>query len=132
MKTIAQIKEKIVELHQKWSAVGDSLSDFKQAEFYEQEVIDLLIAYCEEQKYDVEGYPFVHRKLSQTNEDFDEDYFTDKTDLYLNRLANEKKDVFELYHFYSHLFWPEFCKKEKDTRDSIHMEIQTSTVNFKF
>lgn len=132
MKTISQIKEKIVEIHQKWSAVGDSLSDFKHAEYYEQEVIDLLIAYCEEQKYEVEGFPFVHRKLSKTNKDFDDDYFTERNELYLNSVANEKNDVFDLYHFYSNLFWPDFCETEEDTRNSIQMAIQTSSVNFKY
>jgi hypothetical protein len=131
MKTISQIKEKIVEIHQKWSTLGDSLSEFKHAEYYEQEVIDLLMTYCEEQQYEVEGFPFVHRKLSETNEEFDDDYFTERNELYLNSVANEKNDVFDLYHFYSNLFWPDFCETEEDTRNSIQTKIQSIVLNFK-
>jgi hypothetical protein len=132
MKTISQIKELIVEIHEKWSAVGDSLSDFKDAEYYEQQIIDVIIEYCEDQKYAIEGFPFVHRELSKTNEDLDDDYFTERMDLYLNRVAYEHDDVFDLYHFYSNLFWPDFCESEEDTRNSIQMTIQSSSVNFKY
>ncbi len=128
MKTIPQIKEIIVEIHQKWLVIGDSLSDFKYAEYYEQEVIDLLIAYCEEQQYEVEEFQFVHRKLSETNEDFDDDYYTERKELYLNKVANEKNDVFDLYHFYSNLFWPDFCNTEEDTRNTIQMVIHASVL----
>ena len=33
LKLLIQLKEKIVEIHQKWSALSNSLSEFKHAEY---------------------------------------------------------------------------------------------------
>lgn len=131
MKSINEIKQEIIELHKNWSSVGDSLSDFKDAEYFEQRINELLLGYCEDNKYEIDGFPFVHRELSKTNDEFDDDYFSERYDLYLFQVANEKSDVFELYHFYSNLFWPDFCENEEDTRNSILQEIQSNLLNFK-
>jgi hypothetical protein len=131
MKSIDEIKQEIIELHKKWSSVGDSLSDFKNAEYFEQAVNELLITYCEDNKYEIDGFPFVHKELSKTNDEFDDDYFSERYGLYLFQIANKKADVFELYHFYSNLFWPDFCKTEEDTRNSILQEIHSNSLNFK-
>jgi hypothetical protein len=130
MKSINEIKQEIIELHKKWSSVGDSLSDFKNAEYFEQKVNELLLGYCENNKYEIDGFPFVHRELSETNDEFDDDYFSERYNLYLFRVATEKLDVFELYHFYCNLFWPDFCENEEDTRTSIQLEIKSNFLNF--
>lgn len=130
MKSINEIKQEIVELHKKWSSVGDGLSDFKDAEYFEQEVNELLLSYCEDNQYEVDGFPFLHRKLAKTNEEFDDDYFSERYNLYLFRVAIEKLDVFELYHFYCNLFWPDFCENEEDTLTSIQLEIKSNFLNF--
>ena len=114
MKTIAQIKEKIVEIHKKWSAVGDSLDDFKDAEYYESNVIDLILKYCTDNKYAVDGFPFLHEELAKSNDGIDSDYFSERNLLYLYRLADEMEDVFELLHYYWSLFWPDIIETIED------------------
>ncbi len=131
MKSIIEIKQEIVELHKKWNATGESLDDFKDAELYEYLVNKLLLNYCEENKYDIDGFPFLHRELAKTEEDYDDDYFSERNDLYLFSVANKHKDVFDLYHFYSNLFWPDYCANEDDTRDIIKYEIENSLYDFK-
>ena len=130
MDTITQLKNKISAIHEEWIALGDNLDDFKDAEFYEQQVEDLILNYCETMKYDVDGYPFLHRELAKTNEELDDDYFSDRTELYLHRLIIEKQDVFELYHFYSNLFWPDSCETEEDTRNAIIDSINYISYDF--
>ncbi|PQJ74759.1 hypothetical protein [Polaribacter gangjinensis] len=130
MKSIDEIKQEIIELHKKWSSVGESLSDFKNAEYFEQAVNELLITYCEDNKYEIDGFPFVHRELSKTNDEFDDDYFSERYDLYLFRVAKEKDDVFELLNYYWNLFWPDTIENKEDTRNSILQEIHSNLLNF--
>jgi hypothetical protein len=131
MKSINEIKSKINELHQSWLEVGESLHDFKNAEYYEGFIIDLLLNYCKENKYEVEGFPFRHELLAKTDENIDSDYFSERYDLYLYRLANEKDDVFELLHYYWNLFWPDSIENTEDTKNSIEFEISDSELDFK-
>jgi len=131
MKSTSEIKSKINELHQSWLTVGDSLDDFKDAEYYESNVKDLLIKYCRESKYVVDGFPFLHEDLAESNDEIDSDYFSERYDLYLYRLANEKDDVFELLHYYWNLFWPDTIENIEDTKNSIEFEIRYSELDFK-
>lgn len=132
MKTVAQIKEIISDIHKKWLELGDSLDDYKYAQIYEEQVNVLLLTYCEAMKYEVEGYPFKQRELSLENEDFDDDYFYERNELYLNSLANVHDDVFNLLHFYYNLFWSDQITDESDTRESIQLIIKHSDVDFKY
>jgi hypothetical protein len=131
MNTTLEIKSKINELYQSWLTVGDSLDDFKDAEYYESNVKDLLIKYCRESKYVVDGFPFLHEDLAESNDEIDSDYFSERYDLYLYRLANEKDDVFELLHNYWNLFWPDSIENIEDTKNSIEFEISNSELDFK-
>ena len=131
MKSILEIKQEIVELHKKWKAAGESLDNFKVTEIYEHLVDSLLLDYCKENKYDIDEYPFLHRELGKTDEKYNDDYFSDRNDLYLFSLANKHKDVFELYHFYSNLFWPDYYETEDVTRNTIKREIEYSPYDFK-
>lgn len=114
-----------------WLKVGDGIDDIKDAEYYEWQVKQVLLNYNISQNYDVDGFPFLHKELSKTNQDIDEDYFYDRYDLYLYKLANEKEDSFDLYKFYLKLFWPEFFDMD-DEYILIFMEMGIdNSVDFK-
>lgn len=92
--------------------------------------MDLIADFSESQKYDVEGFPFVYRELSKTNEELDEDYFSERRDVYIFKVALIKKDVFELLHFYWNLFWPDQIETVKDSKDSILRQIEYADIEF--
>ncbi len=127
---VIEIKNKIAVIHQSWLAVGDSLDDFKDVEYYESKVIDLLIKYCRENKYAINGFPFLHEELAKTNEDLDSEYFSERYELYLYSVANENKDVLELLHYYWNLFWSDSIGDIEDTINTIKFEIKESEFDF--
>ncbi len=58
MEDIDNIKTRILELHIAWDAISDdddSLDGLKEAECIESKVEDLIISYCEERKYAIDG-----------------------------------------------------------------------------
>ncbi len=127
---VEEIKNKIAVIHQSWLTVGDSLDDFKDVEYYESKVIDLLIKYCRENKYAINGFPFLHEELAKTNEDLDSEYFSERYELYLYGVANENKDVLELLHYYWNLFWSDSIGDIEDTINTIKFEIKESEFDF--
>jgi len=106
--TIEEIKQKILETHPSWKATGDSLDDDKYASINEDYIRELIGDYCEEQGYEVDGFPTKKRELGKTNEYYDEDYFTwERYERYIDLLCLEKEDVLELRFFYYNTFWPD-------------------------
>ena len=100
------IKREIVAIHTEWNKLKGSLDDDNYAEMYEGNVRNLLVSYCENKEYEVDGYPFEKRLLGETNPDYDEDYFCYERELkYLDVLATQKPDVLELLFFYQQTFW---------------------------
>jgi hypothetical protein len=105
---IEKIKSKILSIYQKWKNLSQSIDDDTYGEIYESDIRSLIIEYCESKGYEVEGYPFQKRKLGETDNKYDEDYFCYERDLkYLDILAATKEDVLELMYFYSKTFWPD-------------------------
>ncbi|TQM39848.1 hypothetical protein [Flavobacterium branchiophilum] len=88
------IKKEIVAAHREWDKLGQSFDDDKYAEMYEAGVWDMLVSYCENKEYEVEGYPFEKRLLGETDEAYDEDYFCFERNVkYVEVLATQKPDV---------------------------------------
>jgi hypothetical protein len=120
---LGHIKQQITELAQQHSAIDEkSLDDFKEAEWIEEQVEDLIIAYCEQMGYLIDGFPTEKKKLPE--EALDDDYFCrERYQLYLDMLLLEKEDVTELMWFYTSSFWPDAFKTKDDylafTRDDI-------------
>jgi hypothetical protein len=101
-----EIKAEIRKIYPEWKQLSDSFDDDKYAEIYESAVRSLIIDYCESKGYEVEGYPFQKRALGETDNYYDEDYFSYERNLkYLDILAENQKDVLELMYFYSKTFW---------------------------
>ena len=109
---INEIQSQLILLKQKHDAVGDEIDDLSLAEMIEEEAEDLIVAYCVEKSYLVNGFPT--EMLESDDEEYDEDYFCrERYRLYLDLLLIEKDDVAELMWYYNDLFWPEtFSDKE--------------------
>lgn len=76
----------------------DSFDDIKDVELLESFITQNIFDYCLEQKYELEGFPFVQlEKIDQGERGYDEDFMTyDRLNLYIYLLALEKEDVLEL------------------------------------
>ena len=61
----------------------------------------------------------------------DEDYFSERRDVYIFNLALTKNDIFELLHFYWNLFWPDQVETEEDSKASILRELNYAEIDFK-
>lgn len=97
-------------------------ADEDDAELFEIEAEGLIIAFCEERGYLINGFPTEKKKMPE--EDFVEDYFShDRYRLYLDTLTCEKDDVAELTWHYTSTFWPDTFDTKTDfiasTKESI-------------
>jgi hypothetical protein len=100
------IKIKIKQLAQNHYATDEKgIDEFKDSELLELEAENLIIAYCEENKYLIEGFPTEKMKIK---DELDEDYFCrERYQYYLDCLTIEKKDVAELMWCYVSSFCPD-------------------------
>jgi hypothetical protein len=130
---IEKIKEEILQIYPKWKELGDSFDDDKYAEMYEGAVRDLIISYCENKGYEVEGYPFQKRLLGETDDYYDCDYFCYERKLkYLDVLASTHDDVLELMYFYSKSFWPDQVGTLVEYRNYILENIESNYYDIEF
>lgn len=129
---IKKIKNEIISIHKTWLINNDDfLEDLKFAEINEQQVREILTTYCESKNYEVNGFPNKHRELGITNYNYDCDYFTwERWELYLQTLAMEREDVFELYFFYNNLFWPYSAETKEQFKAQLPFDITNSDVDF--
>jgi hypothetical protein len=113
--TIYQIKIKISDLAKKHAAINEeNLGDFKEAELFEMQAEDLIVAYCEAKGYLINGFPTEKRQLDEDELD-DENYFCrERFQLFLDILTYQKDDVSELTWHFTHSFWPEEFTSKKD------------------
>lgn len=109
---INEIQSQLIVLKQKHDAVGDEIDDLSFAEMIEEEAEDLIVAYCVDKSYLINGFPT--EMMESEDEEYDEDYFCrERYRLYLDLLLIEKDDVAELMWYYNDLFWPgTFSEKE--------------------
>lgn len=105
---IESVKSKILEFHEVWDVIGNSSDDYYKGKIHESFVVDLLVEYCVERGYEVDGFPIKKRELSDNSNLCDEDYFCEARYVkYLDILATKNDDVLELMFFYSSTFWLE-------------------------
>lgn len=117
---IKSVKNKILEIHEVWDVLGDSLDCFKYGEIHESYVIEIISEYCVNKGYEVNDFPIQKRALAITNNAYSEDYFCyDRYIKYLDVLATKYDDVFELMYFYSSTFWPEHFHDREDYRNRL-------------
>jgi hypothetical protein len=110
--TLDEIKEKIKLLADKHISIDeDDLDAFDDAELLELEAEKLIVSYCEQNQYLINGFPTEKKKIE---DELDEDYFCrERYQLYLDKLLVEKEDVAELMWCFTSSFWPDsFESKE--------------------
>lgn len=112
---IESIKNRITEIHEIWKIVGATRDCNNFSKIHESFVIQIVSNYCVTQGYEVEGFPIQKRIFEILNANYDEDYFChDRYVKYLDVLATQYDDVFELMYFYSSTFWPvQFYDKKR-------------------
>ena len=121
---IQDIKTKIINLAQKHHTVNeDDLDGLEEAELLELEAEKLIIAYCEQNQYLINGFP---TKKKEMEDELDEDYFCrERYQLYLDTLAMTKNDVADLLWCYSSNFWPDTFKSKEEYIQTIKEQIES-------
>jgi len=80
--------------------------DDEDFELWEDSAQDLIIEYCEEKGYQVEGFP--QEMKESDDEKYDEDYFTvDRYYKYIETLVVSNDDVADLQWYFVDRFWPD-------------------------
>lgn len=109
---VLSIKQKITSLAKEHSDIDDSLDGVKYAEIIELEAENLIISYCVERGYQVQGFPI--DKMNSGSDEYDEDYFCiERYRMYLDSLALVHKDVADLLWHYSNSFWLNFYENQE-------------------
>lgn len=102
--SLQEIKKRLLQLSSEHDETSNDLDGLKDAEFIESIAIQLIVDFCREQQYEVEGFPF--QKEKEVPEENHEYYFSEERDsLYINKLSLEKRDVLELNWFYNYHFF---------------------------
>ena len=78
--------------------------DLSQAEFLEEAAEDLIIAYCRNNNYLINGFPDEKLKVIP-EEEFDDYFCRERYRLYLDLLTIQKNDVAELMFYYYSLLY---------------------------
>ena len=110
--TLNEIKENIKLLAEKHQSIDENdLDAFDDADLIELRAEKMIINYCEQQKYLVNGFPTEKKEIE---DELEEDYFCrERYQLYLDMLLVEKEDVAELMWCLISSFWPDsFESKE--------------------
>ena len=118
------IKIKIKKLAQNHHATDEKgIDEFKDSELLELDAENLIITYCEEKKYLIEGFPTEKRKIK---DQLDEDYFCrERYQYYLDRLTVEKEDVADLMWCYVSSFWPDYFGSKIEYIETIKEQINS-------
>jgi len=119
------LKNKITKLGRSHSELDeDGLGEIKSAEVLESEAQDLIIDYCVNKNYLVNGFPTLKEQMG---EEYDEDYFSWKRyQLYLDLLTIEKSDVAALTWHYVSNFWPGWFDSKEEFIENIRHQINSS------
>lgn len=107
-----EIKEQIKLLAEKYQSIDENdLDAFDDADLIELRAEKMIINYCEQQNYLINGFPTEKKEIE---DELEEDYFCrERYQLYLDKLLVEKEDVAELMWCYTSSFWPDsFESKE--------------------
>lgn len=110
--TLNEIKENIKLLAKKHQSIDENdLDAFDDADLIELRAEKMIINYCEQQKYLVNGFPTEKKEIE---DELEEDYFCrERYQLYLDLLLVKKEDVAELMWCFTSRFWPDsFESKE--------------------
>ena len=122
--TLNEIKENLKLLAEKHHSIAENdLDAFEDAELIELKAEKLIIAYCEQNNYLINGFPTEKKKIE---EELEEDYFCrERYQLYLDNLLIEKEDVAELMWCYTSKFWPDYFDTKEEYVQTIKEQVAT-------
>jgi len=122
--TLNEIKENLKLLAKKHHSIAENdLDAFEDAELIELKAEKLIIAYCEQNNYLINGFPTEKKKIE---EELEEDYFCrERYQLYLDTLLIEKEDVAELMWCYTSSFWPDYFDTKEEYVQTIKEQVAT-------
>jgi hypothetical protein len=132
---IHEIKRQIKDLAEKHLAVQmpELYDEMLAVEFLEAQALQLLIDYCEEKGYEIDGFPTQKRKLIEEEDQDEDEYFTqERYELYICLLTLEKEDVAELYWFYQNSFWPDYHESQMDFIQHLKNQIESGFFQIEF
>lgn len=119
---IKNIKKDIEKLGLKHSMLDESLDSVAFAEALEIEALEVIFAYCIQLDYVINGFsPTALKDYHEDDGDLFE--FEEKLRLYLDLVAIEKDDVFELYSHYHSIFWPDFVETKSEFKERIQQQL---------
>ncbi len=103
----------------------NDLDAFDDADLLEFEAERLLVSYCEQNQYLINGFPTEKKKIQ---DELDEDYFCrERYQLYLDTLATTKNDVADLLWCYTSNFWPDTFISKEEYIQTIKEQIESGT-----
>lgn len=122
--TLNEIKENLKLLAEKHHSIAENdLDAFEDAELIELKAEKLIIAYCEQNNYLINGFPTEKKEIE---EELEEDYFCrERYQLYLDTLLIEKEDVAELMWCYTSSFWPDYFDTKEEYVQTIKEQVAT-------
>ncbi len=107
------LKNQIIQKSKDFKSSGDDLEDFKDSELIELEVEQLIINYCIDRNYLVNGFPNNIKSIPE-GESNDNYFCRERYQLYLDTLAVNKEDVAELMWCYISSFWSDLFENKNE------------------
>ena len=122
---IEGIKNKITLFSDNYHKINEkSIDEFKDAELIEKQVEDLIIDYCVENNYLVNGFPT--EKKNSPIEELDDDYFCrERYQLYLDQLVIHHGDVADLMWHFVKSFWPNQFESKSCYVETLKQQIES-------
>ena len=121
-----KVKSELKKISTEISSIEEKeLDDIKDVELQESFMRELLFNYCISQKYEIDGFPFVHlKRIGNCEPGYDDDYLTwERMEYYIDKLALEKEDVLELRAITLENYYPELSQKELKKEIEVFIEL---------
>ena len=118
-----EVKMKIQELSSKHSELNDHIDNIAFAEEYEIQAEMIILEYCLNNKYNINGFS---PKLLRDDEDVEDiNIYLEILRLYLDLLSLEKEDVAEICLYYQSTFWPDLIETKNEMKERIKQQISS-------
>ena len=119
-----EVQSKIIALAKKHQELDEDVVGFEIIFLYEKDALLLIVEYCENQGYLIDGFP-TEKRVSIPEEEH-EDYFTiERYQYYLDKLSLVKEDVAELNYVYQNSFWPDYYESKESFMDTVAFQLNT-------
>lgn len=118
---INEIKNRITALAKEHVNIENGIENLKDSDWLEQEGFELIVDFCENQDYQVNGFP--HQRKDELKDDENEqEYYR----LYVDILTISQEDVSDLHWHWVSSFWPNEYHNKADFISAIHDRLNGS------